>query len=100
VTKANLGGARLFDIMWVLVGRSGGVYNPLESIALLIVGFFTKSRFISSVMNDIFLVRKFNKSVEDETAKSLNSSNYEKLKQNMSDEKISEEDIDSLIGTI
>lgn len=100
MTKANLGGARLFDIMWVLVGRSGGVYNPLESIALLIVGFFTKSRFISSVMNDIFLVRKFNKSVEDETAKSLNSSNYEKLKQNMSDEKISEEDIDSLIGTI
>lgn len=95
-----MGGARLFDIMWVLVGRSGGVYNPLESIALLIVGFFTKSRFISSVMNDIFLVRKFNKSVEDETAKSLNSSNYEKLKQNMSDEKISEEDIDSLIGTI
>ena len=100
MTKANWGGARLFDIMWVLVGRSGGVYNPLESIALLIVGFFTKSRFISSVMNDIFLVRKYNKSIEHETAKCLNAKNYDKLKQNMNNEKISEEDIDALIETI
>ena len=50
VTKAALVGERLFDIIPVIIARTGGLYNPLRGLSLLLVGLFTKSSFIAHVL--------------------------------------------------
>lgn len=69
VTKAALVGERLFDIIPVIIARTGGLYNPLRGLSLLLVGLFTKSSFIAHVLQNLFLVRKYDPEMNEESSR-------------------------------
>lgn len=103
VTKAALVGERLFDIVPVIIARTGGLSNFLSGLSLLLVGIFTKSSFIAHVLQNVFLVRKYQENIpaDHHSKRSFAfKKEYKDLKKNLDSNQLNSMDVNYLVHEI